>query len=121
MAYILLDLRYYIQVNLAINIMKMVVLVKTQPYQMTIHNLGICYNSAILILGFIWLILEDFYLLSPPTTKMCAYALMGGLVGVLAMSGVRVIANACFIFKEEAKDAQIAPLSSASKDNLRSK
>jgi hypothetical protein len=121
LAYLLLGLPFFIEVGLGISVLKMAVLVATRPYQMAVHNWGVCYNAAVLIFAFVWFALEEFYLLGPSSTKTCATVLLGALVGVLAMAGARVIGNACFVFKSEKADYSSAYVNETSiKDkNLR--
>lgn len=68
---------------------------------MQIHNWGIYYNNSVLIIAYVWLILEDFYLLSPSATKICAITVLGCLGGVLLMAGARTFYNIWFRYRGE--------------------
>lgn len=110
---LLLGLPFFVEAGLGISALKLAVVAATRPYRMAVHNWGICYNAAVLVFAFAWLTLEEFYLLSPSSTKTCATVLLGALVGVLALAGARVIGNACFILKTDKADYSSAYVNDA--------
>lgn len=102
--YLFMSLPYYVETNFLLCLMRLFVLLKTKPYQMPIHNTAIYFNSAVLIAAFAWLVLEEYYLLSPPITKTCSIVLLGCLGGVLALATVRTLYNVWFKYKGKSLD-----------------